>query len=50
MKKIKLYIYENAKKHEHDTNVSGMADELYNTVPLSEKGIFDHCVLTNIKY
>jgi hypothetical protein len=47
MKKIKLYVYDNAKKHEHDTNSSGMAAELYNTVPLSEKGILDHCVLVS---
>ena len=45
MKKIKLYIYENSKKHEHDTNSSGMSSDLYNTVPLSEKGISDHCIV-----
>jgi len=46
MKKIKLYVYPKAKKHEHDTNSRGMSDMLYNTVPLSEKGIQDYFVLT----
>ena len=47
MKKIKLYIYESAKGHEHDINSSGLSSLLYNTVPMSEKGINDHCVLTS---
>ena len=47
MKKIKLYIYPQAKAHEHDTNTSGLSNMLYNTVPFSEKGIQNHCVLTS---
>ena len=47
MKKIKLYIYPQAKAHEHDTNTSGMSDMLINTVPFSQKGIKDHCIITS---
>ena len=47
MNKVKLYIYDNAKPHEHDVNSSGMTNLLYNTVPMSEKGIRDHCIITS---
>ena len=45
--KIKLYIYPNAKAHDHDTNKSGYANNLYNTVPMSELGIDRHFELTS---
>jgi len=47
MTKTKLYIYPHAKPHEHDTNSAGMSEHLQNTVPLSEKGIREHCIITS---
>ena len=41
-KKINLYIYPNAKPHDHDTNVSGFAHNLVDTVPMSKIGIERH--------
>ncbi len=40
-KKLKIYIYPNARSHVQDS----MEKEYYNVVPLSEKGIEDHCEL-----
>ena len=39
LKKIKLYIYPNAREHVQDN----MDEGYYNTVPFSKKGIKDHC-------
>ena len=39
MKKLKIYIYPNARPHVQDN----MEEEYYNLVPFSEKGIKDHC-------
>jgi hypothetical protein len=47
MKKKKLYIYPNAKPHDHDTNESGFANNLYNTVPMSEVGIKKYFTITS---
>ena len=47
MTKTKLYIYPQAKPHEHDTNSAGMSQHLKNTVPLSQKGIREHCIVTS---
>jgi len=43
VKKIKLYIYPNAKQHVQDN----MAKENYNTVPWSEQGIKNHCEIVS---
>jgi hypothetical protein len=40
MKKIKLYLYPDAKPHDSDST-----DFCVNTVPFSEKGISEHCTL-----
>ena len=40
--KLKLYIYPEAQPHDHDTNKSGMAENLENTVPMSRLGIKKH--------
>lgn len=42
MKKYKIYVYKHANKHEHDLNSLNLSSNLYNTVPLSEKGLKDH--------
>tara|TARA_Y100001938_G_scaffold149940_1_gene238814 strand:- start:13112 stop:14026 length:915 start_codon:yes stop_codon:yes gene_type:complete len=39
---MKLYVYPNAKKHVHDDTKI-----YYNTVPLSEQGIRDHCTIVS---
>ena len=46
VQKKKLFIYPNARKHDHDVNNTGLANNLYNTVPMSEKGIEDYFVIT----
>ena len=43
MKKLKIYIYPNARPHVQDN----MEKEYYNVVPLSKKGIQDHCELVD---
>jgi len=40
---LKLYIYPNARSHVQDN----MEGKYYNIVPLSEKGIKDHCEITS---
>jgi len=42
MNKLKLYIYPNACPHSHDLD-----PEYYNTTPLGEQGIKDHCITTS---
>ncbi len=39
---MNLYIYPSAKAHDHDTNASGFAHNLFNTVPMSKSGIDQH--------
>ena len=43
IKKLKLYVYPTAKPHVQDT----MKEGYYNTIPLSEKGIKEHCELVS---
>ena len=40
MNKVKIYIYPDAQSHVHDTEG---ADFYYNTVPMSQQGIREHC-------
>lgn len=42
MKKIKLFLYENAQPHGHDLD-----PHYYNTLPLSKEGIKKYCNLTS---
>ena len=45
MKKLKLYIYPHARSHVQDN----MEDKYYNLVPLSTKGIEDHCEIVSFE-
>ena len=43
MNKLKIYVYPSARKHVQDN----MEKQYFNTVPLSKKGIEDHCEIVS---